>query len=226
MEKQWGFLRETEELARKAGRDGDTGLPRTGLLEYLGVIFPRVSQTDWVHDATTGLVDYRGVRSKRRPDYRNEELKLIIEVDGLPHYQSPAQIRVDEGNTEFYQQHGYKVVRIPYFIQLSQIVVKELFDVDVAVALFDDDVPSMGPLGRNTPTFLCPAGIRRMARDFTRFPAQYRANLRALKEISDEGLSEWRLLDAEFTRVAEAAVTSLSAVRHSPVVEQERPRVQ
>ena len=40
MSKNWGFLRETSELAKKAGIDKDTGLVRTGLNEYLDVIFP------------------------------------------------------------------------------------------------------------------------------------------------------------------------------------------
>ena len=34
MNKVWGFLRETTELAQKAGIDKDTGLIRTGLNEY------------------------------------------------------------------------------------------------------------------------------------------------------------------------------------------------
>ena len=37
MSKIWGFLRETTELAQKAGFDKDTGLIRTGLNEYLDV---------------------------------------------------------------------------------------------------------------------------------------------------------------------------------------------
>lgn len=41
-DKKWGFLRETKELAQKAGLDADTGLHRTGLDEYLKVIFPDV----------------------------------------------------------------------------------------------------------------------------------------------------------------------------------------
>lgn len=37
---KWGFLRETKELAAKAGIDKDTGLYRTGMEDYLAVIFP------------------------------------------------------------------------------------------------------------------------------------------------------------------------------------------
>lgn len=39
---KWGYLRETSELALKAGIDKNTGLHRTGLNDYLKVIFPDV----------------------------------------------------------------------------------------------------------------------------------------------------------------------------------------
>jgi len=41
MGKNWGFLRETEAMAKKAGIDKDTGLHRTGLEVYLKVIFQK-----------------------------------------------------------------------------------------------------------------------------------------------------------------------------------------
>lgn len=52
MNKVWGFLRETTELAKKAGIDKDTGLVRTGLNEYLSVIVPNTH--DWLHDKAFG----------------------------------------------------------------------------------------------------------------------------------------------------------------------------
>lgn len=45
---KFGFLRENKEKALKAGIDTETGLCRTGLDEYLNVIFPNIN--DWVHD--------------------------------------------------------------------------------------------------------------------------------------------------------------------------------
>ena len=79
MIKQWGFIRETSEIAKRAGIDKATGIPRTGLDEYLSVIFPDTD--DWVHDKTTGLVKEDGKKSLSRPDYRSEQLKLIVEFD-------------------------------------------------------------------------------------------------------------------------------------------------
>ena len=88
MNKIWGFLRETTGLAKKAGIDNDTGLIRTGLDEYLKIIFPETK--DWLHDKAFG--EYNGQKYKIRPDYRSGSLKLIIEFDGLPHYKNPAVI--------------------------------------------------------------------------------------------------------------------------------------
>ena len=85
MSNKWGFLRETTEAAIKAGLDADTGLHRTGLNEYLAVIFPDTN--DWIHDKALGEVN--GEKIRNRPDYRSESLKIIVEFDGLPHHNNP-----------------------------------------------------------------------------------------------------------------------------------------
>ena len=177
--KKWGFLRETSEIAKKAGYDPDTGLKRTGLDEYLAVIFPNTN--DWVHDTPI-----EGINSKRRPDYRSESLKLIVEFDGIPHYTMPSNIERDVENTKYYEDLGYKVVRIPYFIQLTNKAVKTLFNVDVKEELFDESIPSLGPKGRCSPAYLCGAGIVRMAKEFKQFPEQYAVNVNYLKSFNNE----------------------------------------
>lgn len=187
---QWGFLRETKEAAEKAGIDKDTAICRTGLEEYLSVIFPTTH--DWIHDK--GGVELDGKKLGTRPDYRSESLKMIIEFDGLPHYTNPDVILKDIQNTKNYEKAGYKVVRIPYFIQLSKDAVKELFDVDLDQELFDESIPSLGLKGRNTPAYLCHEGVKRMAREFLRFPHQYEVNLKALKEANNSFLSGLDLL--------------------------------
>lgn len=188
--RQWGFLRETKEDAEKAGVDQDTGACRTGLDEYLTVIFPNIH--DWIHDK--GGVELDGKKLGTRPDYGSESLKMIVEFDGLPHYTNPDVILKDIQNTQNYEKAGYRVVRIPYFIQLSKDAVKELFGVDIGQELFDDSIPSLGLKGRNTPAYLCHEGVRRMAREFARFPHQYEINLKALKETNNPFLSGVDLL--------------------------------
>jgi len=196
MKSKWGFLRETKTLAQKAGIDKDTGLHRTGLEDYLKVIFPHTN--DWIHDKALGL---RGGKLYRnRPDYRSEELKLIIEFDGLQHYTKPDIIEKDLRTTELYKSLGYKVVRIPYFIQLSNKAVKALFEVELPEELFDETIPSLGINGFNTPAYLCPAGVKRMAIDFKLFEEQYKTNIEFLKGQKNPYRSGVEFLENEFNR--------------------------
>lgn len=194
MNKKLGFLRETNAMAEKAGIDKDTGLHRTGLEDYLRVIFPNT--TDWIHDKTLGKIN--DILYRSRPDYRSEELKLIIEFDGLPHYTNPDIIEKDLKNTDLYTSFGYKVVRIPYFIQLTNKAVKTLFDIEISEDLFDQTVSSLGINGRNTPAYLCPAGIKRMAKEFRKFPEQYKTNIDFLKSQNDVFKSGVDLLENEY----------------------------
>ena len=206
--REWGFLRETTAAALDAGRDADTGVCRTGLDKYLEVIFPDVD--DWIHDKSIGR-EYNGRRLKIRPDYRSDAKMLIVEFDGIQHYTDPLKIKKDAENCRIYSDLGYQVVRIPYFIQLSNDAVRELFGVEVGEQLFDETVPSMGEKGRNTHAFLCPAGLVRMAREFCRFPKQYQVNMAALENIGDEFISGAGALKAEYLRQHEDAVGARQA---------------
>lgn len=191
---KWGYLRETRVAARKAGVDPDTGLHRTGLEDYLQVIFP--DTTDWIHDKPIGH------GSRKRPDYRSESLKLIVEFDGVQHYANPAAIHRDRETTQFYQSLGYAVVRIPYFIQLTNSAAKTLFGVDVPEPLFDERIPCIGSHLPSTPAFLCHQGVVRMAQEYRRFPEQYRLNLEFMKQQPDQHLVEYELLEAEYDKLS------------------------
>ena len=186
VKEKWGFLRETTEAAIKAGVDRGTGLHRTGLNEYLKVIFPDID--DWVHDKALGLTVNNKV-CRKRPDYRSEKLKMIVEFDGIQHYTMPDRIKNDVLSTKFYESLGYKVVRIPYFIQLTNKAVKYFFNVDVKEPLFNENIHSMDKNERNTPAFLCGAGILRMIEEFKPHPEQYRVNKEFLISQNDQSLT-------------------------------------
>lgn len=199
---KYGFLRETSELAQKSGRDRETGIHRTGLDEYLRIIFPDVD--DWMHDKAIGFIN--GAYCRKRPDYRSESLKLIVEFDGLQHYTSPSNILRDKENTSFYSELGYHVIRIPYFIQLTNKVVEQLFDVVVDEPLFPEGIPSLGPKGKNTPAFLCIKGIQRMAEEFLRFPEQYLTNLEYLKSLEEQYLIDYEILESTYNELLNAKI--------------------
>lgn len=188
---KWGFVRETRDMA--SGTDKETGLNRTGLEDYIKFIFPEIPEDHWVHDKS---IPNSGRRI--RPDYRCEDLKLLIEFDGLQHYQQPDKIRKDRETQTLYESLGYKVIRIPYFIQLTNEVVKTMFGREVGEPLFDPVVPSMAISGRNTPAFCCPAGLQRMAEEFRLYPQQYRVNLEFLESQDDDFMTAASLLKAAY----------------------------
>ena len=194
---RWGFLRETQEDAIKSGIEPDTGLCRTGLDEYLKVIFPEVN--DWIHDKTIPNLP-EGIKCRKRPDYRSETLKLIIEFDGFPHFQSPLQILKDKETICLYESFGYRVVRIPFFIQLTNKAVETLFGIKVQEPLFKVKYPSLGING-SSPAYMCPAGITRMAEIFSLFPEQYEVNINHLKSFNNDYLTGASLLESEYERI-------------------------
>ncbi len=188
--KKWGYIRETQAMTLEAKKHNPSE-EYTAFDDYLEVLYPG---KEWIHDKPFGKRD--GKTYRIRPDFLCEELKLIIEFDGLQHYTNPKNIRTDRENQQTYESFGYRVIRIPYFIQLTQSVVKEMFGIDIPFSLFDPTLPSMSVRWKNTPAYCCPAGITRMAQDFRRYPQQYEVNLRQLTADDDEELSGVNILKA------------------------------
>ena len=195
--KKWGFVRETREMATDALKKYPDQV-YTGMEDYLQFIFPDTN--DWVHDKSVpNLTDLDGKPSRIRPDYRSESLKTIIEFDGLPHYTSPDNILKDVINTKIYESAGYKVVRIPYFIQLTNEVVKELFGIEVQEPLFDSKQHSISHEWKNTPAYLCVEGVFRMAEEYLRFPQQYNVNINHINRDNSDNTRARLLRDLNHT---------------------------
>lgn len=62
-----------------------------------------------------------------RPDFRNEHYKIVVEYDGDRHYTTARGAFNDWDKDTLYKSLGYKVLRIPYFIQVDQSVYSKLF---------------------------------------------------------------------------------------------------
>ena len=103
----------------------------------------------------------------------------------------PSEIKRDEENTKYYESLGYKVIRIPYFIQLTHDVVLKLFNKNISSnLLFDESIPSLYYPNIGCPGFLCPLGIKRMAKDFMNLSQkQYEVNVEKLIEANNNDIT-------------------------------------
>lgn len=193
----WGYLRETqkkvdEARAKLTKKDIASGHPGfTAMEDYLKVIFPGVV---FHHNVTIKSTSQHPVLKRTQPDFHakiSDNEILVIEVDDIRHYQDPAYIRRDELKDAAYAELtaqgpiAYKVVRIPYFIQLDCEAIEKLFGVKVSTPMFDSARPSMASGWKNTPAYLCPAGIERMRREFVNFPDQLAVNRASLTQEAD-----------------------------------------
>lgn len=135
-------------------------LTEESLKDYLGKIYP-----DVVFEHDKSFIEGRRIR----PDYRSEKLELIVEFDGYNHYTSPDRIVADYDNTKIYSELGYKVIRIPYFVQMSKQVVKHLFDKEVNI----EQVYAHGFISNKAtnvlPSSFCMLGIKKFQEDLKRF---------------------------------------------------------
>jgi very-short-patch-repair endonuclease len=120
---------------------------------------------------------------KTRPDYRSNNLKLIVEYDGPNHYCQARRIIKDLRKRTRYQEMGFKVVRIPYFVQLKSETIRLLFGVEKQV---HENFPH-GFIIKTVklPADFCELGIRVFAEDLSRFECIRQPIIQSLKNKVD-----------------------------------------
>lgn len=136
----------------------------------LGEIFSEIlPNKQFIHDKTVP-----NSNCKMRPDYRFEDLKLIVEFDGNRHYQQVEVILKDEQKDNIYKKLGYRIVRIPYFIQMTNKLLQGLFNQEFVYT----QVYPHGFIDDNVilPATFCELGIKRFLNDLENF-ANYREDI-------------------------------------------------
>lgn len=134
-------------------------LTEASLRDYLEQIFPK-------HEFTRDrIVPNSGIQ--KRPDYRNDELMLIVEFDGYGHYCDPRNILADEFKDSVYTDMGYTIIRIPYFIQMSKQIVRLLFrkNVNIEQEYRHGFIDPRAKL----PSHFCELGLQRFELDLENF---------------------------------------------------------
>jgi hypothetical protein len=143
-----------------------------------------------------------GFERRYRPDFRSERNRLIVEYDGDGHYRSARKIIADQERDAAFAANHYRVVRIPYFVQLTRPVIADLF----AVAADDHSDFLQFPQGFIAKTVVMPAdfcelGIERFEADLERFNYIRVEILQSLHRAA-EACSEWRTIFPPSRRAA------------------------
>ena len=112
-------MQNTTKKATKPYLQTENYLNESNLFIFLKSIFPNYNI---IHNEV--IPD---LKQRIRPDFRIDEIKLIIEFDGVYHYTQPTSALSDIKNTQIYRNIGYNVIRLPYFIQLHTQVIIKLF---------------------------------------------------------------------------------------------------
>ena len=123
---KWKYLRESKNRFYDPDRN-------TSLDEYLNEIFPendfvynKVMSKDVVNSRNSEL-DYK----RYRPDVRSEMMNMIIEFDGVDHYKDQNVVISDTARDIWFRSLGYTVIRIPYWIQLSDVMILHYFGIQM-----------------------------------------------------------------------------------------------
>ena len=149
----------------------------TSLKKYLDAIFP---DTDFVFDSAIpkDIQIKRGVSNVRRfrPDARCEKLNLIVEFDGVNHYQDIKQVLSDKERDKWCIDAGYDVVRLPYWMPMSVSNIFYKFNVhmdhpmcELHYCVFDSPVNDYGL--SISPLSMCRLGYERFIKEASHMPS-------------------------------------------------------
>ncbi|QDX97008.1 hypothetical protein EGD00_07760 [Pectobacterium carotovorum subsp. carotovorum] len=142
-------------------------LTEKNLGDLLKEVFPEL---EFYHDSVVPGANNR----RRRPDYRCDSEMLIIEFDGDAHYCKAQRIIIDKEKDSDYTNLGYTIFRIPYFIQLTDKIIKSIFRKDIS---FTQRYPH-GFIDYKAvlPADFCELGIKRFLKDLEIF-SEYKSDV-------------------------------------------------
>lgn len=135
-----------------------------------------------------------------RPDHRFEKEKIIIEFDGLQHYQNINVIKNDKKKDNVYSKMGYTIIRIPFFIQPSSETLKYFFNIDKDLTL---QYPH-GFIHYNStpPAYFCLLGLERFIEEFKKFPDILQNDIvESMKKLKQLGEEEAYIIPKQYAKI-------------------------
>jgi hypothetical protein len=111
--------------------------------------------------------------SRRRWDmaYRLANKTTVVEFDGDAHYRDPLKIKVDVEKDAVAKSLGYKVVRVPYWVQLTSETLLHYFELEAEI---EQDFPHGFIKTKLFPASFCELGAERFSREMVDLPETVR----------------------------------------------------
>ena len=120
-------------------------------------------------------------KGKLKPDFLSTDLKLIIEIDGDRigkdggHFTSIDKAQEDVCRYKRFHDFGYKVIGIPPYIQLDEVMIEYYFGINYSEKLY----PASSEHGFahpqiSLPASFCKLGVDRFIRDMETVPTSVR----------------------------------------------------
>lgn len=125
-----------------------------------------------------------GTRKRWDMAFRAGGQVTVVEFDGDEHYRNSLKIRDDRAKDEIAAAEGLKVVRFPYWIQLTTETLRHFFGLDAVVT---QNFPHGFITTKLFPASFCEQGVNRFTRELDSLPSGVReAVVKSLYERVDE----------------------------------------
>lgn len=95
--------------------------------------------------------------------YKQNERMVAVEFDGSNHYRHSLNIKRDNEKDVIAQKSGIKVVRFPYWIQLTTETLRSYFNLDATIK---QNFPHGFIATKDFPASFCELGIRRFKNEY------------------------------------------------------------
>ena len=127
-----------------------------------------------VGDAAWRGTEVRVIAERRRRwdmVYQGDLGQVAVEFDGDAHYRDSLKIKADLEKDELARLGGYKVVRVPYWVQLTSETLAHYFGLEADII---QDFPHGFITTKMFPASFCEMGVTRFEREFDSLPTSVR----------------------------------------------------
>jgi hypothetical protein len=125
-----------------------------------------------------------GSRRKWDMAYRSAGGTVVVEYDGDPHYWNSIRMKIDREKDKAAADLGYRVVRFPYWIQLTSETLRHFFGLSAEIR---QDFPHGFITTKIFPASFCEMGVERFVRELRDLPSGVRlAVVQSLRDRAQE----------------------------------------